>query len=67
MSASSRRRGSGTALIALAAALALAPVADASAQTTIAIDGSSTVFPITEAVAEEFQKRNRGVRVTVGI
>ena len=37
---------------ALSAALAHAPVAGASAQTTIAIDGSSTVFPITEAVAE---------------
>ncbi|UCH53664.1 MAG: PstS family phosphate ABC transporter substrate-binding protein [Pseudomonadota bacterium] len=35
---------------------------------TIKIDGSSTVFPITEAVAEEFQKAKRGkVRVTVGI
>ncbi len=33
----------------------------------VRIDGSSTVFPITEAVAEEFQKVNRGVRVTVGI
>ncbi len=31
------------------------------------IDGSSTVFPITEAVAEEFQKIDRKVRVTVGI
>jgi len=32
------------------------------------VDGSSTVFPITEAVAEEFQKETRGmVRVTVGI
>jgi len=35
---------------------------------TIRIDGSSTVFPIAEAVAEEFQKAKRGaVRVTVGI
>jgi len=34
---------------------------------TVAVDGSSTVFPITEAVAEEFQKENPGVRVTVGI
>jgi phosphate transport system substrate-binding protein len=35
---------------------------------TVQIDGSSTVFPITEAVAEEFQKSTRGkVRVTVGI
>jgi phosphate transport system substrate-binding protein len=33
----------------------------------IKIDGSSTVFPISEAVAEEFQKANRGARVTVGI
>ena len=33
----------------------------------IRIDGSSTVFPITEAVAEEFQKVNPGVRVVVGI
>lgn len=35
---------------------------------TIKIDGSSTVFPITEAVAEEFQIQKRGkVHVTVGI
>ena len=34
----------------------------------IKVDGSSTVFPITEAVAEEFQKETRGtVQVTVGI
>lgn len=34
----------------------------------IKIDGSSTVYPITEAVAEEFQKMKRGaVKVTVGI
>ncbi len=34
---------------------------------SIAIDGSSTVFPITEAVAEEFRKVQSGVQVTVGI
>ena len=34
---------------------------------TIEIDGSSTVFPITQAVAEEFQKINTDVRVNVGI
>lgn len=34
---------------------------------TIKIDGSSTVYPITEAVAEEFQGANKGVQVTVGI
>ena len=34
----------------------------------IKIDGSSTVFPITEAVAEEFQNQQGGnIRVTVGI
>ena len=33
----------------------------------VAIDGSSTVFPIAEAMAEEFQIANPGVRVTVGI
>ena len=32
----------------------------------ITADGSSTVFLVTEAVAEEFQKANRGTRVTVG-
>jgi len=34
---------------------------------TVAIDGSSTVYPITEAVAEEFQAATPNVRVTVGI
>ena len=33
---------------------------------TIAIAGSSTVFPISEAVAEAFIKRHSGVRVNVG-
>jgi phosphate transport system substrate-binding protein len=33
----------------------------------IKVDGSSTVFPITEAVAEEFQKQYRGIKVMVGI
>ncbi len=36
-------------------------------QTIVAIDGSSTVFPVTEAVAEEFQKKNPGLKVTVGV
>jgi len=34
----------------------------------VKIDGSSTVFPITEAMAEDFQKAKKGkIRVTVGI
>ncbi len=36
-------------------------------QGTVAIDGSSTVYPITEAVAEEFQAVQPGIHVTVGI
>ncbi len=36
-------------------------------QGTISIDGSSTVYPITEAVAEEFRVEQPDVRVTVGI
>lgn len=44
-----------------------APVASAADQ-IIKIDGSSTVYPITEAVAEEFQKSKKGaIKVTVGI
>jgi phosphate transport system substrate-binding protein len=40
----------------------------AQAAALVKIDGSSTVFPITEAVAEDFQKAKRGaVNVTVGI
>jgi phosphate transport system substrate-binding protein len=33
---------------------------------TVQVDGSSTVFPISEAYAEEFQKQT-GVKVTVGL
>jgi len=34
---------------------------------TIKVDGSSTVFPITEAVAEEFRAVQPNVKVTVGV
>lgn len=38
------------------------------AEKIIKIDGSSTVYPVTEAVAEEFQKAKKGgIKVTVGI
>lgn len=33
----------------------------------VTVDGSSTVFPITQAVAEEFQAIQPGVTVTVGV
>jgi phosphate transport system substrate-binding protein len=34
---------------------------------SISIDGSSTVYPLTEAVAEEFKTEAKHVRVTVGL
>lgn len=40
---------------------------DGTVKATVTLDGSSTVFPISEAVAEEFQRDTPGVRVTVGI
>jgi phosphate transport system substrate-binding protein len=52
----------------LAGAISLPAGATAHAQKTIQIDGSSTVYPMTEAVAEEFQKETKGaINVTVGI
>ncbi len=33
----------------------------------IRVDGSSTVYPLAEAVAEEFQLQHPGVRVTIGV
>jgi phosphate transport system substrate-binding protein len=56
-----------TLLIAAAAALALAGSAAAALKGTITADGSSTVGPWTTAAAEAFQKKNPGVRITVGI
>ena len=56
--------------ISLAAALLSTVVTTGAALASpiVKIDGSSTVFPITEAVAEDFQIAKRGaVRVTVGI
>ena len=49
----------------IAAALALATPVHAQ---IVKIDGSSTVYPVTEAVAEDFQKSKKGaIKVTVGI
>ena len=51
-----------------AAALLLGTCAASANAQIVKIDGSSTVFPITEAVAEEFQKSKRNaIKVTVGI
>ncbi len=56
----------------LVSAFALAGMALFGAQAAhaqvVKIDGSSTVYPITEAVAEEFQKaKKNAIKVTVGI
>ncbi len=34
---------------------------------TVRLDGSSTVFPVSQVMAAEFQRINPGVRVTVGV
>jgi phosphate transport system substrate-binding protein len=61
------RRRASTAVL-LAGVLSALPAAAPAAKTIIRIDGSSTVYPVTEAVAEEFQKAKKGaVNVTVGI
>ena len=58
---------------ALAAAIAVGAAATMSAGTVLAqqvvkVDGSSTVYPVTEAVAEDFQKsKKNAIKVTVGI
>jgi phosphate transport system substrate-binding protein len=51
-----------------ASLLALSAAAFGVQAQIVKIDGSSTVFPITEGVAEDFQKAKQGaVKVTVGI
>jgi phosphate transport system substrate-binding protein len=54
------------AMATLAGTLVLVGPETGSAAPLIKVDGSSTVYPITEAVAEEFGKKSK-VRVTVGI
>ncbi len=51
-----------TSALAFLGAMPLATIAQ-----VVKIDGSSTVYPVTEAVAEEFQKANKGLKVTVGV
>jgi phosphate transport system substrate-binding protein len=54
-------------IMSCAAALLLTVGAAAAQQRIVQTDGSSTVFPITEAMAEEFQRANKGARVVVGM
>ncbi len=58
----------GVAALALTACNQNAPAAKAGADSNVVvlIDGSSTVYPISEALGEEFQKAS-GTRVTVGL
>ncbi|MEL6882440.1 MAG: PstS family phosphate ABC transporter substrate-binding protein [Cyanobacteria bacterium J06607_10] len=52
---------------AVAATVGLSAVVANAQSNLIAIDGSSTVFPITEAMAEEFMASNSGVNISVGV
>ena len=52
--------------IALCCCFVLVACGSREADKVVSIDGSSTVFPISEAVAEELKKSGKG-RVTVGM
>ncbi len=54
------------ALLAVVVIVLLSSCGNSGSQNTIEIDGSSTVYPITEAVAEEFRNVAPQVRVTIG-
>ena len=63
----------GKLIVAAAAVLAIVATACAGGETSgqglegsIAADGSSTVFPITQAIAEEFNVEEPGVQISVG-
>jgi phosphate transport system substrate-binding protein len=62
-----RPQTAGSALIVFIAALAFSPLA-AGAEAVVKIDGSSTVYPIVEALAQQFQRaRLHEVHVNVGV
>lgn len=54
-------------LSALLAASVFSVIGTSALAQVVKVDGSSTVYPVTEAVAEEFQKANKGLKVTVGV
>jgi phosphate transport system substrate-binding protein len=60
------QKSEGTASASGSESKANAPASSSAESAIIAIDGSSTVFPITEAVAEEFRAQNPA-RVTIGV
>ncbi|OYT73570.1 MAG: protein sphX [Chloracidobacterium sp. CP2_5A] len=53
--------------LALVAALAPRCAPAGRGYPVIRVDGSSTAYPLAEAVAEEFQLRHPGIRVTIGV
>jgi phosphate transport system substrate-binding protein len=59
--------GGGTSAGPITASAAPGSEAPADLSGTVTIDGSSTVYPITEAVAEEFQLANPGVQVPTSL
>ena len=63
-----RRRGMTAYLVPLSALLFMIFVAcGAGDANTIEVDGSSTVFPVTQAVAEEFRKEHPEIQIPIGI
>ena len=63
----SNRRSEQTLLVATLIALAMISGCVTGTGKEILVDGSSTVFPISQAVAEEFRKERSDVQVPVGI
>lgn len=55
------------ALLAVLGAACLQQAAGTGLAGTVTVDGSSTVFPITQAMAEEFVREEPGVQVSVGV
>jgi len=54
-------------ILATSALAFLGAVPLAATAQVVTVDGSSTVYPITEGIAEDFQKANKGYKVTVGV
>ncbi len=58
---------SGASALLAGALIAISPLTAQAQQPTVKVDGSSTVFPIMEVAASDFQKANPSTRVTVGV
>ncbi len=54
-------------LLLVCAGCRLEPGEDGHRHTTLSLDGSSTVFPVSQAVAEEYVATHRGARIAVGV